>query len=409
MLESAPSTAVPEAVNKEWLLAASARRPWLLPGAVVLAALLGAAVLILTSPQVEPNSPEPLAPTVRVREAVPQAVQLQVHSQGTVTPNRVTALIPEVAGRVVWISPALVNGGYFQQGEVLLRLDDKDLRSALQRAQAALARAEAERDHAHYEHQRMLSLEQRRLASRSQMESALKESRVKEAALHDARANLDQAQRDLQRTEVIAPFAGLVQSESVDIGQLVGRNSAVATLYALDQVEVRLPIADRQLAFLNLPVGQRGALPEGQRPAVRLSADYAGRTLSWSGRIVRTEAEIDVSSRMVNVVAQVEADSHADLPAVGLFVEAEIEGLLVDGIVVMPRSALRNGNRVLIVDADNRLRFRDIDPLRLYQDDVLIRGGLALGERVCLSSLQTPMDGMRVLPIGEAATSSNPS
>ena len=248
----------------------------------------------------------------------------------------------------------------------------------------------------------MLSLEQRKLASRSQMEHALKEARVKEAALHDARANLDQAKRDLQRTEVKAPFAGLVQSESVDVGQLVGRNSPVATLYAVDQMEVRLPIADRQLAFLNLPVGQRGALPEGQQPAVTLTADYAGRTLSWRGRIVRTEAEIDVASRMLNVVARVNAESHAAPPAVGLFVEAEIEGLLVEDIVVMPRNALRNGNRVLIVDADNRLRFRDIEPLRLYQDDVLIRGGLAQGERVCVSALQTPIEGMRVLPVGEA-------
>ena len=374
----------------------------LIPSLVILAALLGALALMATSPQVEPNSPEPLAPTVRVREAVPQAVQLQVHSQGTVSPNKVTALIPEVAGRVVWISPTLVNGGYFERGDVLLRLDDKDHRSTLQRARAALARAEAEHDHAHYEHQRMLSLEQRKLASRSQMEHALKEARVKEAALHDARANLDQAKRDLQRTEVKAPFAGLVQSESVDVGQLVGRNSPVATLYAVDQMEVRLPIADRQLAFLNLPVGQRGALREGQQPAVTLTADYAGRTLSWRGRIVRTEAEIDVASRMLNVVARVNAESHAAPPAVGLFVEAEIEGLLVEDIVVMPRNALRNGNRVLIVDADNRLRFRDIEPLRLYQDDVLIRGGLAQGERVCVSALQTPIEGMRVLPVGEA-------
>ena len=108
-------------------------------------------------------------------------MRLLVHSQGTVVPNKITALIPEVAGRVVWIAPTLVNGGYFQQGDALLRLDDKDHRSALQRAQAALTRAEAEYDHARYEHQRMLSLEQRRLASRSQMETALKEARVQEA------------------------------------------------------------------------------------------------------------------------------------------------------------------------------------------------------------------------------------
>ena len=378
------------------------KRKILLPGLVILAATFGAVALMATSPQLDPDVPEPLAPTVRVRDVLPESIQLRVHSQGTVAPNQVTALFPEVAGRVVWISPALVNGGYFEKGAVLLKLDDQDYRSALQRAQAALTRAEAEYDHARYEHQRMRSLEQRRLASRSQMESTLKESRVKRADLQDARANFDQAQRDLERTEVRAPFNGLVQKESVDVGQLVGRNLSVATLYASDQVEVRLPIADRQLAFLNVPLGQRGTLPEDAQPGVTLSAEYAGQTLQWAGRIVRTEAQIDTASRMVHVVAQVGGD-HAEPPSVGLFVDAEIEGLTVDGIVVMPRTALRNGNRVLVVDEDQRLRFRDIQPLRLYQDDVLIVEGLERGERVCVSPMQTPIEGMRVRPISDRA------
>ncbi len=398
--EQHPDTTKAPAWGKRLLM-----RRLLIPGLVIVAAIFGAVALMATSPEVEPNIPEPVAPTVRVREATPQSIQLRVHSQGTVVPNKVSALIPEVTGRVVWISPKLVNGGYFEQGAVLLKLDDNDYRSALQRAQASLTRAQAEHDHARYEHQRLLSLEQRQLASRSHMESTLKDLRVKQAAVLDAQANFDQASRDLERTEIEAPFTGLVQSESVDVGQLVGRNSSIATLYANDQVEVRLPIADRQLAFLNLPAGQRGALPEGQQPAVTLSAEYAGRTLEWAGRIVRTEAQIDTASRMVNVVAQVDNADHAEPPLVGLFVEADIEGLTVHNIVVMPRTVLRNGNRVLIVDEDSRLRFREIEPLRLYQDNVLIAHGLNPGERVCVSPVQTPIDGMRVGTIDDDAAS----
>ncbi len=380
------------------------KRKILLPGLIILAATFGAVALMATSPELDPDIPEPIAPTVRVLDVLPESIQLRVHSQGTVAPNQVTALFPEVAGRVVWISPALVNGGYFEEGTVLLKLDDQDYRSALQRAQAALARAEAEHDHARYEHQRMRSLEQRKLASRSQMENTLKDLRVKQAVLKDARANFDQAQRDLERTEVRAPFNGLVQSESVDVGQLVGRNMSVATLYASDQVEIRLPIADRQLAFLNVPLGQRGILPENAQPRVTLSAQFAGRTLQWSGRIVRTEAQIDTASRMVNVVARVNSSDHAEPPAVGLFVDADIEGLTVDDLVVLPRTALRNGNRVLVVDEEQRLRFREVEPLRLYQDDVLIVGGLEQGERVCVSPMQTPIEGMRVNPVADHAT-----
>ena len=376
----------------------------IIPGLVIVASLFGAAVLMATSPQVEPSNAAPVPPTVRVRDVQPEPVRLRVHSQGTVVPDTQSQLIPEVSGRVTWMSGALVNGGYFERGQTLLRLDDKDYRSNLTRAQATLTRAEAEFEHTRYEYERMKSLEERRLASRSQMQAAQRDYRVAEAALRDARANVEQTSRNLERTEVKAPFTGLVRDESVDIGQLVGPGSPVATIYASDRLEVRLPIADRQLGFLNLPVGHRGELPPDRQPTVTLSAEYAGLPLEWTGNVVRTEAQIDTASRMVNVVARIAGNSEDSLPAVGLFVNADIEGLLVDEIVVLPRNALRSGNRVLVVDADNRLRFREVELLRLYQDDVLIEAGLAAGERVCVSPMQTPIDGMRVDPVGDTTS-----
>lgn len=378
-------------------------RKFLIPAVIVVASIFGAVTLLATSPELEPTGVEPIPTAVRVREVSTEAIQLSVHSQGTVIPNTESELIPEVSGRVVWISPALVNGGYFEVGEPLLRLEDNDYRSTLERARSSLTRAEAEFEHARFEYQRLKSLEDRQLASRSQIENQLRAYRVTEASLRDARAAFEQASRDLSRTEIRAPFTGLVRQEAVDFGQFVSRGQPVATIYAGDQAEVRLPIADRQLAFLNLPLGARGELPADQQPNVTLTADYAGQTLTWHGKIVRTEAQIDTSSRMVHVIARV-SNKEQDVPlSVGLFVNAEIEGLLVDDIVVMPRNALRNGNRVLVVDADNRLHFRDIDPLRLYRDEVLIQSGLAPGERVCISPLQTAIEGMTVKPISEDA------
>lgn len=374
-------------------------RKFIIPALVIIASIFGAVTLMATSPQVEPNVPEPVAPTVRVVDIVPQSIQLSVQSQGTVAPNTESELIPEVSGRVIWVSKSLVNGGYFEEGDVLLRLDDQDHRSSLQRAKAALTRAEAEFQHARFEYRRMQSLEERQLASRSQIENSLRASRVSEATLQDARASYAQAARDLERTQLKAPFTGLVRKESVDIGQLVGRGSAVATIYASDQAEVRLPIADRQLAFLNLPVGHRGELPLDQQPNVRLSAEYAGRKLEWNGKIVRTEAQIDTSSRMVHVIARVANENQVTPLVVGLFVKADIEGVLANDIVVLPRNALRNGGRVLVVDENNKLRFREIETLRLYKDDVLIKAGLEAGERVCISPMQTPIEGMTVNPI----------
>jgi len=379
-------------------------RKLFIPALVVVASIFGAVTLMATSPQLKPSAIEPVAASVRVKEVIPEAIQLTVNSQGTVVPNTETELIPEVSGRVVWKSPALENGGYFNEGDVLLRLEDNDYNSTLQRAKANLDRAEAEFEHARFEYQRLKSLEARQLTSRSQLENQLRGLRVAEATLHDARASFSQANRDLARTEIKAPFSGLVRQESVDIGQFVSRGSPIATVYASAMAEVRLPIADRQLAFLNLPMGHLGELPLDQQPNVTLRADYAGRNLVWHGKIVRMEAQIDTASRMVHVIARVSNEDQEVPLSVGLFVKAEIDGLNVEDIVVMPRNALRTGNRVLVVDNENRLHFRDIEPLRLYRDEVLIKSGLEAGERVCISPLQTAVDGMNVDPVSDDST-----
>jgi RND family efflux transporter MFP subunit len=376
-------------------------RKFIIPGLVVIASIMGAVTLMATAPKLEPTATQPVPTTVRAITVQPKPVRLTVTSQGTVMPNTESDLVPEVSGRVVTMSPALIAGGYFNEGDVLLALDDADYRAAVSRASANITRAQAEFEHAKFEYERHRELESRQLSSRSMMEGALRSSRVTGAALKDARVALEQAQRDLARTKIVAPFTGLVRSEQVDVGQFISRGAPIAKIYATDFVEIRLPLADRQLAFLNLPLGTRGQLPAEARPAVRLHADFAGRTYSWDGEIIRTEAEIDMKSRMVHVVARVENETQETPLSVGMYVEADIEGVLAENIVVLPRNALRNGNQVLVVDADDKLRFRQVTPLRLYGDQVLIQAGLEAGERVCISPIQTAIDGMPVNAIDE--------
>ena len=375
------------------------KRVLILPGLIVLLALFAAAGLMATAPELEPEAREPVAPTVRVISVQPESVELRVHSQGTVQPRTESALIPEVSGRVEWVSPALVPGGMFDAGEDLLRIESADHQTALARARAALAQAEAEEANARFEHERRMTLVDRRLVSRSDVEAAERRLKVAEAALQSARGGLEQALRDLERTRLSAPFAGVVRAESVDVGQFVNRGNPVATLYARDVVEIRLPLADAQLAWLDLPLRMRGELALEDAPEVVLSAEFAGRERSWQGRVVRTEGEIDPDSRMVHVVARV-ADVDPPIP-VGLFVEAKIRGRRVDDIISLPRSVLRDGNRLLVVDDEDRLYYRTIEPLRLYRDRVLIRAGLRSGERVCISPIQTVVEGMRVAPVAE--------
>jgi RND family efflux transporter MFP subunit len=381
-------------------------RTFIIPSAIVIAFLFGAATLMATAPQLEPSSIKPTPITVRVQDVELEAIQLKVHSQGSVVPSTVSQLIPEVSGRVVWTSPALVAGGYFTEGQELARIDELDYKNARDRAKAALNRASAEAEHARFEYSRLQSLAERKLTPRSALENGLRAYRVSQAALEDAKVNFEQAEENLNRTVLRAPFSGLVKSENVDIGQFAARGQAIATLYASDVVEVRLPIADRQLAFLNLPTLRTGNLPPSQQPVVNLSAQYGGRTLNWTGKVVRTEAEIDTSSRMVQLVARVETQEDQPNLSVGLFVNAEISGIAVDNVVVLPRSSLRNENQVLVVDEANQIHFRTVTPLRLYQDSVLISQGLKAGDRVCVSPLQTAIEGMNVNPVADTDSTS---
>lgn len=339
------------------------------------------------------------APAVSVISVKAKAVRLQVQSQGTVTPRTESHLIPQVSGEVVWVSPSLVSGGVFNLGDVLLRIDDRNYRDAKIRAEAALLRAEAEWELAQSEDKRIASLRTQNLASESQAQQTQRTRRIAEANLKDAQAQLSQATRNLAHTALTAAFTGRVRSEDIDIGQYAQQGQPVALLYANDSVEVRLPLPDSQLAFLDSQIIGAGTYEVERAPEVTLTAQYAGQDFEWLGKIVRTDGEIDARSRMVHVIAQVDNSASVQPMPVGLFVHAKIEGRLIDNAVVIPRSAVRDQNRVLIVNEDNRLSFRDVNILRFERESAVISAGLAEGERVCTSFLAVAVEGMPVKPV----------
>lgn len=374
-----------------------------MPLAVLAAGVLGAVVLVATGPEPQTMAPRLAVPLVRTVSVDAREVQLSITTHGTVAPRTESELVPEIAGRVVWVSPALASGGFFEEGDPLLRIEPADYEVSLERARAQRERAASEDTLARKELARQEQLAEREVASASRLDDARNREKVARASLREASASLRQAERDLDRTELRAPYAGRVREENVDVGQFVNRGVSVARIYAVDYAEVRLPIRDEELAFIDLPTG--GAPDEGARPEVVLRARYAGADREWRGRIVRTEGEIDPQSRMVHVVARVEdpygRDGRAGRPPfpVGLFVDAEILGRRAVDVVVLPRGALRDGDRVLVVDDEDRLRFRDVSVMRRGRSEAYIDRGLEPGERVCVTSLETPVEGMQVRPV----------
>lgn len=373
-----------------------------LPLAVVATGLLVATVLVTAGAKVETQPPQAVARLVRSLIVEPGDHTLDVFAQGTVEPRTESELMAEVPGRVIEVSPAFAPGGFFSEGDVLVRLDARDQELAVTRTSASLEGARSRRALAEKTFERTEKLRTSGALSAREFDDAENALLLARAAFIEAEAAHAQAQRDLERTAIRAPYAGRVRKAQADIGQFVSRGSRLGSIYATDYAEVPLPIPDTDLAFLDLDLGGSGG------PEVELSTTFAGRRSRWKGEIVRTEGEIDPRTRMVTVIARIEdpyareaQDETLQQPlAVGMFVDARIRGRTIPDAVTLPRTAVRDGRRVLVIGDDELLHFRDVEIVRNMRDDVLVSAGLQPGDEVCVSSLDTATEGTRVRTLG---------
>ena len=372
----------------------------LLPLGILAAAAAIVAVLVRTRPAVETAPREIAPPPVRVLAVQPTSVVLRVRSQGSVVPVTEADLVSEVAGNIVWTAGSFEVGGFFDAGDVLLRLDRRDYelavasaRASVAQARVALTREEAEAEVAREEWEDLGEPgEPGPLVLR---EPQLEEARARVEA---AEANRARAELDLSRTAIRAPFAGRLRAKRVDRGEFVNRGVPLATIYSVDAAEVTLPVPDSELAFLELPLGSELG---GAGPRVVLQAEFAGGRHEWEARVVRVGGEIDPATRMVNLIARVRdpyrtASGRPPL-SVGLFVDAEILGRSVDSVFEVPRGALVGADRLWLVE-DGRLALSQVGILRSDPDVAIVSGGLEGGDLVSLTVLETAVDGMLVTP-----------
>lgn len=374
----------------------------LLPLLVLSGGLFLAWLVLVGKPEPDPREPPPIrAPLVEVVEARPRAVSLSVMTQGSVTPRREINVVSQVAGIVQSVDSAFAEGGFFDASSELVKLEDADYQFALVRARARVA--DARQTVAQEKGRvRQAAREWRDLGNEEANALFLRKPQLAgaEAALQAAEADLGQAQLNLRRTSISVPFNGRISDKHVDLGQYVAPGTVIAKVYATDVAEIRLPLTDRQVALLDLPLSYQDQQDAQLRP-VLLRARFADQDWRWQGNIVRTDASIDVDSRVVYAVVEVEqpfARSEAtDRPplAIGLFVEAEISGRSLDGVVTLPRSALRNDDTVLLVDAEDRIQPRPVRVLKSSLRQVWIQG-VRDQERVVVSSLPVAVAGMSV-------------
>ena len=367
------------------------------PILIVVSGIMIGWLILITGPSLEPRAPPENKPLVRTITANTETIRLSSTAFGTVSPRSENELIPEVSGSIVYMSPSLVSGGFFKKDDLLFSIEPLDYQVALEQSSAALKSAESELENARRNHDRQINLAKKQSISESRKEEAVNRLRFAESAHREANARVSLAKKNLERTKIKAPYDGRVRNEKIDLGQFVNRGQSVANIYATDSAEIKLPVHDKELAFLDLPLFET---ERSEDDTVILKANFAGKQHIWNARIARTEGELDSKTRMINVIAEIDSpyslkDSRPPL-TIGLFVEAEILGRFVEDAIVIPQSAIQENNLVYTVNNENRLEFKKVETLRMINNQAIITGGLKAGDTVCVSTLRDAEPGMQI-------------
>ena len=353
--------------------------------------------------QVQPDPVEEApAPDVIVEILTPKDYQIQISSNGTTTPLTQTVLTAEVGGEVIYRSKKFSEGSSVIEGEILAKIDDTDLQLQYKNALLQLANAEV---------QHSLQLAEAEVAKEAwekigdgvASDLTLKKPQLKqaEALLEVAKAQVNSAKNKLNKTEIVAPYAGRIQSVNIDLGTTIIPGQPVGAMYTSSEIEITLAVKDNDLQFLSIPMDGRKLNPSEQASVV-IESFYKGKTQSWEGKLERVDGVIDPITRMINLIAVFKNDfietDKPNLP-IGLFVEAKIDGIRLKNIFEIPINSISKDNEVYIVDKDNQLELRKLTVLKKYSEFVIIKDGLKAGERIVTSKLSTASSGIKVNPV----------
>ncbi len=330
--------------------------------------------------------------------------QTLVHASGTVQVTEEISLVPEVSGKVIWISPRLVSGGLFKTGETLLKIDPSNYQLAIEKAYAEIAQVQValatERERAKVALSEWQRIDIADKGEPGPLVTREIQMQQQQANLAAARANLKQAQLNLQRTELKAPFNGRISQKQVGLGQYLRAGTSIGKLAATDRVEINVPLPYSELQWLKIPPA--GSQQRGSTADIFLPGENQPR---WHGTIVRSLGEIDPATRMETIVVAVDkplltsAETGNTALSAGLFVTLQLKGKVLSQVITIPRRALRNNQQVWIADSDNKLEIRRVTVARREKDDVLVSRGLSPGEQVITTTLSAAADGMLLRPV----------
>ena len=353
--------------------------------------------------QVQPDPVEDVPPPdVVVQILTPENFQVTINSTGTTEPLTQTVLNAEVGGEVVYRSKKFSEGSSVLSGEILAKIDDTDLQLQYKNALLQLANAEVQYSLQVVESE-VAKEAWEKLGEGQASDLTLQKHQLKkaEALIEVAKDHVNSAKKKLNKTEIVAPYSGRIQSANIDIGTTIIPGQPIGAMYTSSEIEVTLSVKDNDLQFLSIPMDGRKLNPSEQAK-VTISSFYKGQNQEWEGKLERVDGVIDPVTRMINLIAVFKNDfieiDKPNLP-IGLFVEAQIDGVILQNVFIIPISAISENNEVFVINKNNQLQSRSIKVLKKYNKFIIAKDNLKAGERLVTTKLSTASDGITVNPI----------
>ena len=338
---------------------------------------------------------------VNVQILTPIDYQIKIKSTGTTTPITQTVLTSEVGGEVIYRSKKFSEGSSVISGEILAKIDDTDLQ--LQYKNALLQLASAEVQFAVQQAEAEIAQEAwEQVGKGTAKDLTAKKPQLKQAkaALEVAKAQVQSAEKKLNKTEITAPYTGRIQNINIDLGSTIIPGQSVGSMYTSNEIEVTLSVKDSDLQFLDIPMDGRKLNPD-QKSIVIIKSVYRGEMQEWAGNLERVDGVIDPMTRMIKLIANFKnnfiEETKPILP-IGLFVEAEINGKQLEDIFMIPNTALTPNDELLVLNQDDTLEIRKVKVITKMKNYILVKEGMKAGERVVVSKLSIITNGMLVNP-----------
>jgi RND family efflux transporter MFP subunit len=371
---------------------------------LIIASVLATA-LSMKKPRARKKRPTTTVPVVRVIQMVPGSYPIEVEAYGNVIPSRQIDLLTEVEGRAIQVSPELVPGGFFKKGDLILKIEPQSYSLQVKEKESAVASAEreleVERAQQKIAKKQWEFLKDKDSDAQANRSLALRKPHLKSAIamLEAARGALGVAQLSLERTSIRSPFNSLVIQKSVSLGQVVSRQRSIATLVDTDNFWVQVSIPQNMLRWLTFPDGKniKGS-------TVNIMMESASRQgITRQGYIFKLLGDLDPRGRMARVLINLADPLSLKNPSnttqrvlLGSYVKATINAGSLDNIFSVPREALREGNRIWLLNDEDKLVFMDVDIKWSRKEDVLVSADISDNQRLITSRIQTPLPLMQL-------------